>query len=405
MAAGSLGGHCVLACEIDPSLGEFYRKNFGLKPRQDIRDIKPISVPAHEVLCAGFPCQPFSKAGKQEGLMDRRRGGVVNNLLKIIEEKLPRWIILENVEHFINHGNGRSILRIKRDLKRLGYDVKHETYSPEQFGVPQHRKRMYLVADLKGLDDFKWPNIKKGPLKNTIKDIVSKEPKSAKKLNKHYLSCLETWQEFLDGIPKKSDLPGPTWAMEFGATYPFDRKNLKSYSVRELQKFRGSFGASLKGMSKEEILLHLPSHAQGEGEVFPKWKKRFIEKNRDFYKENRHFLMRWLPKVQKFPSSLQKLEWNCVGEKRNIWNYMIQFRASGVRVRRPLVAPSLVAMTDTQVPVVGWQKRFMTVRECAALQSMQRLKYLPKGVDGFHALGNAVNVSVVKEILGSLIRE
>ncbi|MCQ8780154.1 hypothetical protein NQU49_26510, partial [Escherichia coli] len=85
----------------------------------------------------------------------------------------------------------------------------------------------------------------------------------------------------------------------------------------------------------------------------------------------------WLPKILKFPSSLQKFEWNIKGGERNIWNYVIQFRASGVRVKRRTTAPSLIAMTDTQVPIIGWQKRYMTPRECAKLQCLDTLKELP----------------------------
>ncbi len=108
--------------------------------------------------------------------------------------------------------------------------------------------------------------------------------------------------------------------------------------------------------------------------------------------------------IQDFPSSLQKFEWNCKGEVRDIWKYVIQFRASGVRVKRPTTAPSLVAMTTTQVPIIGWERRYMTPRECSRLQSMEALKHLPQAETSVcKALGNAVNVKVVKAVAKALI--
>ena len=100
---------------------------------------------------------------------------------------------------------------------------------------------------------------------------------------------------------------------------------------------------------------------------------------------------------------MQKLEWNCKGGERLVWDYLIQFRASGVRVKRPTTSPSLVAMTTTQVPIVGWERRYMTVKECARLQSMQGLKHFPEGGAAMAALGNAVNVKVAYLVLKNLL--
>ena len=105
-----------------------------------------------------------------------------------------------------------------------------------------------------------------------------------------------------------------------------------------------------------------------------------------------------------FPPSLQKLEWNCKGGERDIWKYVLQFRASGVRVKKPTTAPSLIAMTVTQVPIIAWEKRYMTPRECAKLQSMEALSFLPSAsTAAYKALGNAINVRVMRSIAEALI--
>ncbi len=403
-AAARLGCECVFASEINPKLRDLYKQNFGLVPEGDIRQIDPHRVPRHDLLCAGFPCQPFSKAGSQLGWKDSVRGTLFSNLLDIIEFRRPEFIVLENVAHFVNHDKGNTYLKVKRALQDLGYNVDSKQLSPHQFGVPHIRERMYMVARRRSLKAFRWPEPTHSASDLSLKNVLDKKPKDGLAISDRVRDCLNVWQLFLDLFPTSAKLPSfPIWSMEFGATYPYRRKNLRSLSLIELRRYRGSHGQKLDGATRAEIEMVLPSHARGDGEVFPRWKQLFIQQNREFYVEHKARIDEWMPKILAFPPSLQKLEWNCQGEARSIWKHVIQFRASGVRVKRATTAPSLVAMTSTQVPIVAWEKRYMTPRECARLQSMDNLKVLPSGELAMEAFGNAVNTTVAELVLARLL--
>ncbi len=143
-------------------------------------------------------------------------------------------------------------------------------------------------------------------------------------------------------------------------------------------------------------------------DMFPDWKIEYVRKNRVFYEKHKIWLDKWIPKIQEFPSSLQKLEWNCQSEKnRNIRDYILQIRPSGVRVKRITTIPSLVAMTSTQVPIIAWENRYVTPTECRRLQSMDGqygLKSLPKSDNkAYEAFGNAINVKVAFLVAKSLV--
>lgn len=403
VAARNLGMECVFASEIDPRLQALYESNFRRTPVGDIRQVDAKQVPGHDLLCAGFPCQPFSKAGFQLGRQDQERGTLFDHIVDILRFHRPAFFVLENVAHFVRHDSGNTYKVAKSALEHLGYEVKEKKLSPHQFGVPQIRDRIYLVGALGGLSEFSWP-IPTSELKDLdIRSVLEESPPDAKLITSQAQDCIRVWQEFLKAIPSGSKLPSfPIWSMEFGATYPYERNSLADYSTTYLRSRKGSFGVSLSGMSYDEILASVPSHARRPNVSFPDWKKKFIRQNREFFRMHREALTAWLPSIRKFPSSLQKLEWNCQGEERDIWRYVLQFRASGLRVKRPNTAPSLVAMTSTQIPIIAWENRYMTIRECARLQSLESLARLPHGNFGFEAMGNAVNVKLVELILSKL---
>ena len=406
VAMHNLGGNCVFAAEWQPHLQDLYEVNFGLRPAGDIREVSPISVPEHDVLCAGFPCQPFSKAGEQLGFECTKQGNLFFNVVAILKAKKPRYFILENVPNLLKHDEGKTFERITEMLTTLGYRIVVRKFSPHQFGIPQIRERVYIVGSLHGLENFQWPQTTNA--KTTIDTVLEDRPVDAKKLSAQVTRCLEVWDDFLKRSPKAVELPSfPIWSMEFGADYPFEEETPYAVCIeqgtRGLTKFRGSHGLSLRELVPDERWEALPSHARTEQYEFPKWKKDFIRQNRTFYDQNRKWIDPWLPQILQFPSSLQKFEWNVKGGERDIWQYVLQFRASGVRVKRTTTAPSLIAMTDTQVPIIGWEKRYMTPQECARLQSLGDLQLPESPTKAFHALGNAVNADVVGAIVAQLL--
>lgn len=412
LALARLGGQCVFAAEWKEHLRELYETNFGLNPKGDITKVQPKEVPDHDVLTAGFPCQPFSKAGEQLGFECTEQGNLFFNVAAILKKKKPTYFVLENVPNLLKHDEGRTWEEIQKILGKgkggLGYDIRAERLSPHHFGIPQIRERVYIVGSLLTLDGFEWP--KTSDAETNIDTVLDDNPADAKQLSAQVKQCLEIWNDFLKACPPEVELPSfPLWSMEWGATYPFEATTpyalKKFFGMDGLKGFKGSHGIKVGYLkSLEERWNALPSHARSEDMTFPKWKQDFIRQNRQFYEDNKEWIAPWLPKILKFPSSLQKFEWNIKGGKRNIWDYVIQFRASGVRVKRRTTAPSLIAMTDTQVPIIGWQKRYMTPRECARLQSLDGLKALPKTANrAFAALGNAVNSNVVEMVARALL--
>lgn len=400
---------CVFASELDATLQALYTENFGIDCQGDIRRIVkdfPEEIPDHDMLCAGFPCQPFSKAGKQAGMNDKSRGTLFDEIALILEIRRPKYFILENVQFIRQHDNEATWHYMEGKLSKLGYDVRHEVFSPHDFGIPQHRKRIFIVGKHGegSLENFRW--MKKRPLNDHhVTDFLEDNPKNARQLAEPEKHCLDLWQKFIESVPGSVKLPSfPIWSMEFGATYPFDGVYPYQLTPEQLSEYKGNFGRSLSGLTPEQQQANLPSYARVK-DKFPSWKKNYIRHNRKFYQDNKSHIEDVVQQIAKYDfQSWQKLEWNVGEGRRNIRDYLLQFRASGIRVKKPDFFPSLVC-TNTQTPIIGWQNRYITQQEGAKLQSMTGIKLPATDNACFRALGNAVNVSIVQMIAEKLIDE
>ena len=358
-AMEQLGGTCVFASEIDPYCIKTYYNNYGVNADHNVREVEAWDIPAHDVLCAGFPCQAFSKAGYQKGMSDTR-GTLFFEIERILRYHKTKYIVLENVRNLVSHDNGNTWKTIHSHLKSIGYRLTPIPIiiSPHQLGIPQLRERVVILgiydpdnADkdlIINFDDLKTKE------QNSIYDVLDDGDVE----DKYYISekeeyVLEAWDEFYQGIAE-TVIGFPIWA-EY-----FRDKDIE--------------------------------------DGFPAWKVEFIKKNKKLYENNKEFIDAWLDKydnLRSFTPTQRKMEWQAGDKIESLWDGVIQFRPSGIRVKTDYTFPALVAIV--QVPIVGRYRRRLTVREAARLQSFPNT-FIPDADDhqAYKQFGNAVNVDVIK---------
>lgn len=180
IAASSLGHECVFASDIDVHARKAYTENFGIEPAGDITKIDPKTIPNHDILCAGFPCQPFSIIGSKKALEDSR-GTLFYEIIKIIETKKPKAVFLENVKQLATINDGTVLKKITSELEKLDYKVFYKVLNALDYGLPQKRERIAIVAIRNYEGDFLWPS----PFKNRLElsDILEETPE-----DKHFAS-------------------------------------------------------------------------------------------------------------------------------------------------------------------------------------------------------------------------
>lgn len=421
IALRRLGHECVFASEIDDELRSLYVENFPEVEKETFGNIRQCrdKVPPHDILSAGFPCQPFSKSGSQAGMNDRDRGTLFDEIVYVLDKCRPPYVILENVGNFERHDEGRTWRIVREKLEALNYDVRGTEHvasrgpgliSPHHFGFPHSRERFFIVAMQGELSENPFPPMNRKCVTSLSTIVQPTTELTAQDLLETRLTnsqreCIEHWNLLLSQLPQDVPLPSiPLWGDEIGAIYPFADYTPYVTPIEELkQSLNGHF--STASLSREELLQLLPNYARTKVAKFPKWKIDFIRRNREWFQEQReYFSEEWVKELWHFPPSLRKLEWNCQGEERDLWKYVLQFRPSGLRAKRYSSSPSLVAMTSTQIPILGPEQRFLTRVEGLRLQGFPDHHKLPNSrVKAFKALGNAVHAEVVEAITRRLL--
>lgn len=158
LALESFGAECLFSIDNNKQAVDTYDTNFNSNSYGDITKLNEINVPKHDILCAGFPCQSFSISGKQKGFEDTR-GTLFFDVVRIADYHKPKILFLENVGNLKNHDKGRTFKIIKNTLRSIGYNVYYDILNASNFGVPQARKRIYIIAIRKDIDNhnFKFP--------------------------------------------------------------------------------------------------------------------------------------------------------------------------------------------------------------------------------------------------------
>jgi len=394
------GYECVFACEIDESLRTLYKKNYGIEPNGDITKVDEREIPEHDVICAGFPCQPFSLAGQKKGAACPTSGRLIDDVVRIAKHHKPKFVVLENVPNILTIANGSFWEYVVSSFNNIGYNINYRIISPVDVGIPQNRKRVFVVAnrkDIKVNDDI-WPSVNKKGTVN-LKDFLDNSLEH-KKLEPKKLNQINIWQNLIQNCSLPSRKSFSIVAPEFGATYPED---FSSLSIEKMKQFKGAYGQALSDCkSWSEIMQRLPSYAQKDKRV-ANWIKPSIQISRKIYSNNQNFINQWIHSIDKKNNSWQILEWRGKLSHYNLFEHLIQFRASGIRVLKPEIAPSLIAMTPTQIPIVPSEARYLSKHEAAKLQFLHELKHTPENTTkAFKAFGNAVNARIVNLIATEL---
>ncbi len=421
-ALAALGGKCVLTCEIDPDCQKVYRSSFDLPDAHAfIENIRSITreriddeasvrsaasirkrVPKHDVLCGGFPCQPFSKSGAQQGTRDTTRGTLFFDIMEIARARTPRFLILENVRNLAGPRHTDTWRIVIDSIRDAGYVVSAtpvvlspHLIPPCEGGAPQVRDRVFLLCE-------------------------------------H------------DPARSKSDVPPLVWRDYFASSWNPDEWSIAEHltpdrEIAQVEQYRLDSKACAWLEAWDFFVAHLPSDSLPGFPIWveafvdqptleptmPEWERNFREKNAALYREHRSFINSWLSmtwggtlqlRVHDFPRSRQRFEWQARKHHptrcgRTLRDLVCQMRPSGIRVKPPTYLPALVAITQTSIVgpgVPGIEAyRTLTPAEAARLQGMPPSIFergLVSDAAAYKQLGNAVNVGVASIAFRALAR-
>lgn len=386
-AMDRLGCICVGASEIDQVCIDTYRANFPDTPMLgDVRDFDPKDLPDFQFVCAGFPCQPFSKAGKRKGFKDESRGQLFYTIMDIIDaHDEVEFILFENVRNLADRKEYWETIQEELAKRDFTITTKPIILSPSDFGIPQIRERVFILgirSDVKNHDLLPYGQIieedlwlRKATCKpNAAFDILDETPSNPVCLAPDKEEALLAWDEFREEIGITT-VGFPIWLSCFGLGIEFDRIFFNQIGLEEM----------------------------------PGWKQNYVRRNRHLYQMNRDYIDAWVRRYNMLDRTklLQKFEWNCGEDVPDIKHGLVQIRQSGIRVKRPDCFPSLVAMATT--PLI-WDEcinhfREITIREAARLQSFdERFVFTGSSKQVYKELGNAVNVEIAYQLAQGLLR-
>jgi DNA (cytosine-5)-methyltransferase 1 len=363
VALEQLNCQCVLACDIDAKCRETYKNNFNIEPVSNIKDIDETSMPDFDILCAGFPCQPFSNGGKKKSFEDKR-GLLFDEIIRIANYKKPKFMFLENVKHILKVSDGEVFEYIQAKIKQTGYTLQLFQLSPHNYGIPQQRERVFFVCVRNDLYTSTIPLIGKN-LNLKISDIV-REIIPKYNIEKDIKDVLDAWDTLIQQFDKNEKI-SPT------------------------------------------ILIHdyFRIYSDSEFDNLVDWKKDYMTKNKPLLDKYKHIIEPWYTKYKDILSKREiygKLEWQVgkIKENDSIYNYFIQLRQSGIRVKKINYFPTLVAIS--QIPIYGKHKSYITPRQCARLQSFPETFILDKNDKVvYKQMGNSVNVHNVYMVIHSTL--